>query len=306
MLFTSFRRVLPALTAALVLQAGGAYAQRLITMDNESCSSGLQALSPIINGEIKLSSPPRSFAGKCEASDVILNLKPDIVLRLDKVAWGKGQLESVARGLLPERLKLKITGAHVVSAPKPGSPLSVLAQEGLLERGMNASLTFSYTPKQGKLNLQQAMLRFSDENLIVLSAKLNGVAPALPSNPQIGILPILIEDLTLTVETGRRIRNPAYSLAAFQVHEVNPSMKDAELKATADAYIVKEISAVLDQNALLDLRRFISDAPDPQAPITVRLTSRDGFALIRLIGLQAGSALDKVFEGADLSFRYGR
>ncbi len=285
--------------------ASGA-AQTILRMDNASCIGGLDNLAKVAKVDITPATTPRKVVGKCDAQSVqVVAQQAGITLDIKRIKWNRNGLSPLADGKLPEQLRLELRGVTVLEAPAGDPAWAYLADYSRSGRTFDAGLAFVFDPETGVLDLTDASIRFRNGNTAKLSGRLHGVVQGFPQNPEMGVFPLIIDDLTLAVSNGDARKNPLTELGITVLKKNIPNGDIAKFRALATLYIANELSRVLDRNGLAAVQRLVSDLPNPKGDLLLRLMAGKGYPVLRLGLLRADEKLSQMLDGVSVEFAYG-
>ena len=270
-----------------------ALAQRTITLDNEGCVLGLEALGKLVGARVKASNTPQKVGGRCRANAVRLT-SDAVTLQIDQMEWAAGGLTTLASGKMPAALRLTLTGTYVTSAPGDDPVWSVLAAQ---MQGMDAELLLGFSSSENVLTIHRAQVDFQNNNVVTLNGSLGNVSPLVPENPVLGMASYLLNDLTLTVSNGLSAPNPVWEILQTAV-----SQEELEMFAVSAP---KDLENVLSDTDIRALQNLIRDLPRPSGTLRLLVNSPVGYAFLRLVLVRNVGDLKTVLDGLEIHFSYG-
>jgi len=293
------------LAGGIVLSTS-AGAQSILRMDNASCTDGLDALADVVKLQIMPASSPRKVVGKCDAQPVrVTSERAGVILDIKRVTWNRNGLAPLADGQLPKQLRLELRGVKVTKAPAGNPVWAYLVDYTKSGRQFDAKLAFAFNPGTGVLELTGASVDFHNGNTARLSAKLHGVVPAFPQNPEMGIFPLIIDEVALTINSRGSRKNPLLDLGIAILKAKIPNGDIKEFKVQAVTSIIKELETVLGANGLDDARKLVAELPRPSGDIMLRMTAAKGYPALRLGVLRKESKPSEILDGVSVEFEYG-
>ncbi|WP_457646752.1 hypothetical protein [Profundibacter sp.] len=285
--------------------ANGA-AQTILRMDNADCIGGLGNLGKVANIEIIPATTPRRVVGKCDAQSVrVVVERAGVTLDIKRIKWNRNGLSSLAEGQLPQQLRLELQGVSVLESPADDPVWAYLADYTGFGRTFDAGLAYVFEPDTGVLELTGASIGFRNGNTVKLSARLHGVVPGFPKNPEMGVFPLIVDDLLLAVSNGGARKRPLTELGIAVLKKNIPNGDIGQFRSLATLYIANELSGILDRDGLAAAQRLVSDLPDPKGDLRLRLVADKGYPVLRFGLLQAGEKLSRMLDGVSVEFAYG-
>ena len=282
------------------------YAQSILRMDNAGCIGGLEDLAKLVKVEITPATSPRKVIGKCDAQSVdVVAKQAGVALEIDRITWNRNGLEPLSDGQMPEQLKLEIRGVKVTKAPAEDPAWAYLMDYGRFGRTFDATLEFAFQADKGVLELAGASLDFQNGNSARLSARLHGVTPAFPKNPEIGIFPLIIDSLTIAINSRDTRKNPLMELGVAMLKGKIPNGDFDGFKSLATLYVASELSKVMSGNDLASVNRLVSDLPKPKGDLLLHLTATKGYPILRFGLWATGQKLAEMLEGVTVEADYG-
>ena len=266
-----------------------AHAQRTITLDNEGCVLGLEALGNLIGGSVKAGNTPQKIGGRCRAETVSIN-GHGVSLQIERMEWSAGSLTTLASGKMPAALRLTLNGAHVMTAPAGDPVLTMLAAQ---PQGMDAELLLGFSSSENALTLHRAQVDFQNNNVVTLNAIFGNVSPLVPGNPLLGMASYLLNDLTLTISNGLTTPNPVWKIL------------QSELDDDAPEKVGEVLSTTLNPSDLSALQTLITDLPRPTGTVRLTVNSSAGYALLRLALVRRLEDLKTALSDLEIQLTYG-
>ncbi len=290
----------------LLSTTASGYAQSILRMDNAGCIGGLEDLAKLIKVEIKPATSPRKVIGKCDAQSVdVMAERAGVTLKIERITWNRNGLAPLSDGQLPDQLQLEMRGVKVTNAPANDPAWDYLVDYGRSGRAFDATLDFGFQADKGLLELAGASLDFHNGNSARLSARLRGVTPAFPKSPEIGVFPLIIDNLTIAINSRDTRKNPLLELGVAMLKGKIPNGDIDGFRSLATLYIATELSKVMNGNDLASVNRLVSDLPRPKGGALLHLNADGGFPVLRLGLLAKGNKPAKALEGVSVEFGYG-
>ena len=199
----------------LLSTTASGYTQSILRMDNAGCIGGLEELAKLVKVEITPATSPRKVIGKCDAQSVdVVAKQGGVTLTIKRITWNRNGLAPLSDGQLPDQLQLEMSGVKVTNAPTNDPAWVYLVDYGRFGHTFDAMLDFGFQADKGVLELAGASLDFHNGNSARLSARLRGVTPAFPQSPEIGVFPLIIDNLTIAINSRDTRKNPLLELGS--------------------------------------------------------------------------------------------
>jgi hypothetical protein len=289
----------------LLSTTASGYAQSILRMDNAGCIGGLEDLAKLVKVEIKPATSPRKVIGKCDAQSVdVVAERAGVTLTIGRLTWNRNGLVPLSDGQLPDQLQLEMRGVKVTNAPANDPAWNYLVDYGRSGRAFDATLDFAFQADKGVLELAGAMLDFHNGNSARLSGRLRGVTPAFPKSPEIGIFPLIIDNLTIAINSRDTRKNPLLELGVAMLKGKIPNGDIDGFRSLATLYIATELSKVMGGNDLASVNRLVSDLPDPKGDLLLHLTAAKGYPVLRFGLWATGRKLAQMLEGVSVEAGY--
>lgn len=281
------------------------YAQSILRMDNAGCIGGLEYLAKLLKIEITPATSPRKVIGKCDAQAVeVVAGGSGVTLRAERITWNRNGLAPLGDGQMPQQLQLEMRGVKVTNAPATDSAWDYLVDYGRSGRAFDAALDFGYTADSGVLDLAGISLDFHSGNTARLSARLRGVAPAFPKSPEIGVFPLIIDNLTVAINSRETRKNPLLELGVAMLKGKIPNGDIDGFRSLASLYVATELSKVISENNLASVNKLVSDLPDLKGDLLLHLAAAEGYPVLRFGLWSTGQKPAEMLEGVSVEARY--
>ncbi|MEE9426624.1 MAG: hypothetical protein V3V25_00630 [Paracoccaceae bacterium] len=302
-----FKRTLATVLASVFLMAASpAISQKMIRLDGDKCASGLRMLASLIDATITPASPPRQFAGKCQASGVVVSdISNDIELRFKQLRWNSGGLTPLIEELLPVQLDIDIKGITLQNAPKNDPVWGFIRQQVSAARSVDSEIRWSFQAGERKLDLNSLMLDFGNGNRLTAAIKLINVSPKLLSQPEVFGLAIAASDATVSIEGNRRFGDGIVQAILASVPATDlPIEGMSELRSRLRQAARDNYQGLLDSASWGKLGQMIDDIPHPSGLVSLQFQSETGILLLRLAAVKTSIGVKKLLDGAHVNFDY--
>ncbi len=284
------------LAAALALFPQSAPAQKILRMDGAPCQGDLAALGRLTGGATVPESDIRRLAGRCVARELTITPRAIPAIRIGRLEWTPGALGSLARGQMPQHLRLRLDDAVLLPPPQDSRLQTMLADAGVLGNPFNGTLALtpgsaSGTPRTGSLRLS-----FRNGARVSLRLEMAAAGPQAPGG---------LKALELHLAPGHRQPNPVLGAIMAAVQANNPAHDTPALQAIARDFIRARLAGLLDSDGLSQALALIDDLPRPMQPLHLAVGATEALAPVRLLGLAGNAPPESLFADLEFTFRYG-
>ena len=275
--------------AAAALIAGPAAAQDLVTQSQ--CVQMLAGVHAMIDSEPQALDVAVDNAGWCVATDIAISLDSNGTARLQSLRWRGSDLDRfVTQGLPPRSIEVIGEGFGVV--PNIGDPVfdylvSLQTANSDTEFGLKAR----WDGVQNVVVLEQAVVRFDDDNRIEASARIEGVNLTDFATIQASAGTVGLRDLTIRSNfEGWFETLIAMSIGpmVLQSSDVPPEAQVATLKQQASDMIAGLPDALMPEPSRVAAIAFVNDLPTPRGSVIVQVSADPPIGAVNFVPLLAG------------------